>query len=153
LVKLGESSIPPTARVKIDFTVLGFTLLISIVTGILFGLAPALRTMNLSLGETLKEGARGAGEGIRRSRTRSLLVVLESGVAVILLIGAGLLIKSLIRLQNVDPGFDAHNLLTMRVDLPRQKYPKPEQAVNFFEQLEERLAGLPGVEAVGMNTE
>jgi len=152
LVKLSEGSIPSTAQVRIDLPVLGFTFLLSLLTGVLFGLAPALRTMKLSLGETLKEGGR-AGEGIQRNRTRSLLVVLESAVAIVLLIGAGLLIRSLIELQNVNPGFDAHNVLTMRVDLPRQKYPTPDKAVTFFQQLEDRIAGLPGVETVGLITE
>ncbi|HEY6120030.1 MAG TPA: ABC transporter permease, partial [Pyrinomonadaceae bacterium] len=152
LVKLSEGSIPPTAHVRIDLTVLSFTFLLSLLTGLLFGLVPALRTFKLSLGESLKEGGR-AGEGIRRNRTRSLLVVLESAVAIVLLIGAGLLIRSLIQLQNVNPGFDAHNVLTMRVDLPRQKYPTPDKAVNFFQQLESRIGGLPGVEAVGFITE
>ncbi len=153
LVKLSKGSLPSTALVRIDLTVLGFTVLLSIVTGILFGLAPALRTVKLSLSETLKEGGRGGGEGLHRSRTRSLLVVVETAVAVVLLIGAGLLIKSLIRLQNIDPGFDANNVLTMRVDLPRQKYPTPDKAVSFFQQLEERVGGLAGVETVGLITE
>jgi putative ABC transport system permease protein len=153
LVKLSEGSLPSTAIVKIDLTVLGFTLLLSIVTGVLFGLAPALRTVKLSLGETLKEGGRGGGEGAHRSRTRSLLVVAETAVAVVLLIGAGLLIKSLVRLQNINPGFDPNNVLTMRVDLPRQKYKTPDKAVSFFQQLEQRVGALPGVETVGLVTE
>ena len=83
---------------------LAFTLLVSIVTGVLFGLAPALRTLKVNLTDSLKDGARGA-EGTLRNRTRSFLVVFESAVAVMLLIGAGLLVRSLIALQNVDPGF------------------------------------------------
>ena len=153
LVRLSEGSIPPTAQVRIDATVLGFTLLISVVTGVLFGLAPALRTMRLNLSESLKEGGRGAAEGGQRNRTRSALVVLESAIAVVLLIGAGLLIRSLIRLQNVSPGFDAQNVLTMRLDLPRQKYDTPDKSVNFFSQLESRLGALPGVESVGFVSE
>jgi len=153
LVKLSAGSIPPTAQVRIDATVLGFTLLISLVTGVLFGLAPALRTMKLNLSESLKEGGRSGSEGPQRNRTRSALVVLESAVAVVLLIGAGLLIRSLIELQKVSPGFDAHNVLTMRVDLPRAKYDKPDKAANFFSQLEGRIGGLPGVENVGLVSE
>ena len=152
LVKLSEGSIPPTARVGIDATVLSFTLLLSVLTGVLFGLAPALRTMKLNLSESLKEGGR-AGEGGPRNRTRSVLVVLESAVAVVLLIGAGLLVRSLIRLQNTSPGFDAHNVLTMNVQLPRKKYSTPERSAGFFQQLESRLSGLPGVETVGMVSE
>jgi putative ABC transport system permease protein len=153
LVKLSAGSIPPTAQVRIDATVLGFTLLISLVTGVLFGLAPALRTMKLNLSESLKEGGRSPGEGAQRNRTRSVLVVLESAVAVVLLIGAGLLVRSLIQLQNTSPGFDAHNLLTMNVQLPREKYATREKAAGFFEQLESRLGGLPGVENVGLISE
>jgi putative ABC transport system permease protein len=153
LVKLSAGSIPSTAQVNIDLRVLAFTLGLSVLTGILFGLVPALRTSKLNLSESLKEGGRSAGEGAPRNRTRSVLVVIESAVAVVLLIGAGLLIRSFIQLQQTNPGFDAHNVLTMRVDLPREKYPKSDQTGNFFTQLESRVAGLPGVERVGLITE
>ena len=153
LVTLSGDSIPSTAHVRIDATVLAFTLLLSVVTGVLFGLAPALRTMKLNLSESLKEGGRTSSEGAHRNRTRSVLVIFESAIAVILLIGAGLLIRSLIQLQNQNPGFDTHNVLTMRVDLSRQKYSTPEKVSNFFTQLESRVAGLPGVENVGFVSE
>jgi len=153
LVRLGEGSIPRTANVRIDATVLAFTFLISLATGLLFGLAPALRTVRVNLIDSLKDGLRGSGEGALRNRTRSLLVVLEIAIAVMLLIGAGLLIRSLIALQNVDPGFDANNVLTMRITLPRQKYDTPEKSANFFGQLETRLAGLPGVESEALISE
>jgi len=153
LVSLGEDNIPRTANVKIDATVLAFTLLISLATGLLFGLAPAIRTMKENLVDALKDGIRGGSEAPVKNRTRSLLVVFESAIAVMLLIAAGLLIRSLVALQNVDPGFDPNNVLTLRVDLPRQKYNTPEKASNFFEQLETRVAGLPGVEAVGLITD
>src|SRR4029079_19024611 len=129
LVKLSDNSLPTTANVTIDSTVLAFTLLISVLTGLLFGIAPALRTAKVDLIDSLKEGTRGA-EGTMKNRTRSLLVVFESAVAVMLLIGAGLLVRSLIALQNVDPGFDTNNVLTMRVDLPLQKYNTPGSATN-----------------------
>lgn len=153
LVSMSAGSIPSTAHVKIDATVLGFTLLISLLTGVLFGLAPALRTMKVNLIDSLKEGGRGGSEGARRNRTRSALVVMECAVAVVLLIGAGLLIRSLIRLQNVSPGFEAQNVLTMRIELPRDKYDGPEKPANFFAEFENRLAGLPGVESVGLVSE
>jgi len=153
LVSLSEDSIPRTANVKIDATVLAFTLLISLATGLLFGLAPTFRTKKQNLVDALKDGMRGGSEATLKNRTRSLLVVFESAIAVMLLIGAGLLIRSLVALQNVDPGFDPNNVLTMRVDLPLQKYNTPEKASNFFEQLERRVAGLPGVEAVGFITD
>jgi putative ABC transport system permease protein len=153
LVKLSENSIPPTVEVKIDATVMAFTLLISVITGVLFGLAPAFRTAKVNLIDSLKEGSRGEGQSALRTRTRSALVIFESAVAVMLLIGAGLLIRSLVALQNVNPGFDAHNVLTMRIDLPRQKYNSPEKAGFFFKDLETRVSGLPGVEVAGMVTE
>ena len=153
LVAVSAGNIPPTAQVRIDATVLGFTLLISVLTGLLFGLVPALRTMHLNLSESLKEGGRSGSEGARRNLTRSVLVVFESAVAVVLLISAGLLIRSLIQLQNTKPGFDAHNVLTMRVDLPDKKYREGENAANFFKELETRIGGLPGVESVGLVSE
>jgi len=139
-------------NVHIDATVLAFTLLISLVTGLLFGLAPAFRTTKVNLSDSLKDGARGS-EGVMRNRTRSLLVVFESAIAVVLLIGAGLLVRSLIALQNVDPGFDANNVLTLRLDLPHKKYGDEGKSANFFEQLETRVASLPGVQSVGLVTE
>ena len=153
LVLVSGDNLPPTAKVKIDATVLGFTLLMSVVTGVLFGLAPALRTMKLNLCNSLKEGGRTVGEGVQRNLTRSILVVIESAVAVVLLIGAGLLIRSLIRLQNTSPGFDSNNVLTMRIDLPEEKYATTEKTTNFFHQLETRISGLAGVDSVGLITE
>ncbi|HEX3249619.1 MAG TPA: ABC transporter permease [Pyrinomonadaceae bacterium] len=152
LVSLSADSLPPTVNVNIDATVLLFTLLISLLTGLLFGLAPAFRTAKVNLIDSLKDGERGA-EGALRNRTRSLLVIFESAVAVILLIGAGLLVRSLIALQKVDPGFDSNNVLTLRIDLPHKKYEGEGKTANFFEQLETRVASLPGVQAVGMVTE
>ncbi|MCI0490260.1 MAG: ABC transporter permease, partial [Blastocatellia bacterium] len=153
LVALSADSLPPTAQIGMDASVLLFTLVVSLMTGVLFGLAPAFQTTRLNLNESLKEGGRGGAEGAQRTRMRSLLVVFESAVAVMLLVGAGLLIRSFISLQNVNPGFDAEDVLTMRVDLSRNKYDSPEKTTAFFEQLENRLEALPGVEAVGMVTE
>ncbi|HEV8204156.1 MAG TPA: ABC transporter permease, partial [Pyrinomonadaceae bacterium] len=152
LVSLSGDSLPPTVKVAIDTNVLAFTFLISIVTGLLFGLAPAFRTAKVNLIDSLKDGARGS-EGTLRNRTRSLLVVFESAVAVILLIGAGLLVRSLIALQRVDPGFDSNNVLTLRLDLPRDKYDGAGRKAKFFEQLETRISALPGVQSVGLITE
>src|SRR5687767_14215779 len=149
LVTLTRESIPPTATVKIDSTVLGFTFLTSLITGLLFGVVPAFRTAKLNLSDALKEGAK-SSEATFRNRTRSLLVVFESALAVVLLIGAGLLIRSLIALENTNPGFEADNVLTMRVDLSRGKYDTPEKSAAFFQDLEQRLNALPGVETVGM---
>jgi putative ABC transport system permease protein len=154
IVAFSGNDIPPTAQIGIDGVVLGFTLCVSLLTGVLFGLVPALpATQSARLGETLKEGGRAGGQGASRNRTRNLLVVFETAIAVVLLIGAGLLIRSFVRLQNVGPGFDPENVLTARIDLSREKYNLPEKAASFWSQLHDRLAALPGVEAVGMNTE
>jgi len=153
LVSISGDNIPSTAHVKIDPTVLAFTLLLSMVTGILFGVAPTLRALKMNLSDSLKEGGRAASEGVGRNRVRSLLVVFECALSVVLLIGAGLLIRSLVRLHNTDPGFEAQNVLTMRLDLPPKKYDTPEKIANFWEQFETRVAALPGVESVGMVSE
>ena len=153
LVALSGPNIPATAQVRIDFTVLLFTLATSVLTGLLFGLAPAWRTMNLSLSETLKEGGRSGSESAQRNRARSLLVILESAVAVMLLVGAGLLIRSLVRLQNTNPGFDSSHVLTLRIDLPQKKYATPDSLSGFWEQFENRIRALPGVESVGLVSE
>ena len=153
LVGLSEDAIPRTANVKIDATVLGFTLLVSLLTGIIFGMVPALRTLKVDLIDSLKDGTRSAGEGALRNRTRSVLVVLESAVAVMLLVGAGLLVRSLIALQHVEPGFNAENVLTLQVTLARAKYDTPEKATAFFQELDGRVSSLPGVEAAGFVTE
>ena len=153
LVTLSAGALPSTAQVGVDASVLAFTLLISIIMGVMFGLAPALQTLKLNVSEALKEGGRGESEGAHRNRTRSILVVLESAIAVVLLIAAGLLIRSLLELRRVRPGFDPENVLTLRIDLARQKYAGPRKAANFFEDLESRIASLPGVEAAGMVSE
>ena len=153
LVSLSPDSIPRTVTVRVDAAVLLFTFAISLVTGLLFGLAPALRTLNVNLIEALKEGMRGGDEGALKNRTRSLLVVFESAVAVMLLVGAGLLVRSLIALQHVDPGFDPNNVLTMRLYLPPTRYDTPEKTANFLTEFQTRVSNLPGVETVGLITE
>jgi putative ABC transport system permease protein len=131
--------------VGVDYRVLWFTLVVSLLTGLIFGLAPALESSRLNLNEALKEGGRGEiGDG-RSNRLRSLFVVAEIALALILLIGSGLMIKSFLRLQEVDPGFRTDNLLTLKVLLPEEKYKEPEQIVAFFRQTLERLRALPGV--------
>jgi putative ABC transport system permease protein len=151
LVTLSANTLPPTADVKIDGYVLAFTFAISILTGLLFGLAPAFRTAKVGLIDSLKDGARGT-EGTLRNRTRSLLVVFESAVAVVLLIGAGLLVRSLIALQSVDPGFDANNVLAVRIDITNKKYLAEGRLANFFEELESRVSSIPGVQSVGLTS-
>jgi putative ABC transport system permease protein len=132
--------------ITIDRRVLGFTLLISLVTGLLFGLLPALRLSHPNLNLSLKEGGRGSsfhGRGLR-----SALMVSEVALAIVLLIGAGLLIRSFVKLLDVDPGYRAENLLTARLALP-PRYRDNPQRVQFYEQVLQRLAALPGVTSVG----
>ena len=143
---------PLIVTINIDSRVLGFTVAISILTGIVFGLAPALRATNADLNETLKEGGRSSGASASANRLRSILVIAEVAMAVVLLIAAGLLIESVMRLRNVNPGFNAGNQLTMNVVLPNAKYPKDEQVVDFYRQLSERLEALPGVVATGFTS-
>ncbi|HEV2915193.1 MAG TPA: ABC transporter permease [Pyrinomonadaceae bacterium] len=150
LVALGSDSIPRLGSIGLDLRVLSFTTALTFLTGIAFGLAPAISTSNPDLNETLKEGGRTSTGGAGRQRVRSLLVVSEIALSLLLLIGAGLLIKSFMRLQRVDPGFDPRNVLSMSIFLPGTKYPEESQHVAFFDQLDERAASLPGVEAVGM---
>jgi putative ABC transport system permease protein len=152
LVALSADYLPRADEVRINATVFGFTLAVALLTGLLFGLAPALQSARLDLTEALKEGAKGAGSGARRHRTLNLLVVGEVALAVMLLIGAGLLINSFVRLQQVRSGFDEKNLLTARIDIPNP-YAQPEKKQQFFEQLQQRVAALPGVDAVGIVTE
>jgi putative ABC transport system permease protein len=149
---LGSSVTPLLANIPLDWRVLGFTFVVAILTGLIFGLAPALQTSNPNLNETLKEGGRSAGAGASRSRLRNALVVAEVALALVLLIAAGLLIQSVVRLRNVHPGFNAENQLTMNVVLPGAKYPKAAQWVTFYDQLGKRLETLPGVEAAGFTS-
>jgi len=152
LVALSSAYLPRADEVRINAPVFGFTLAVALITGLLFGLAPALQSSRLDLTEALKEGGSGAGGGTRRHRTLNLLVVGEVALAVVLLIGAGLLVNSFVRLQQVSPGFDENNLLTARIDMPNP-YGQPEKKRQFFEQLQQRVSALPGVEAVGLVTE
>jgi putative ABC transport system permease protein len=144
LVALGKENIPRALQVGLDWRVLVFTLVVSVLTGIIFGLVPALHSSKTDLTESLKEGGRGSGEGARRNRVRGILVVSELAIAVILLVGAGLLIQSLWRLRQVNPGFQSANLLTFVVGVPEVRYPSEKQA-QFYRDLVTRVQSLPGV--------
>jgi putative ABC transport system permease protein len=143
-------NISQAASITIDGKVLGFTLLVSLLTGLIFGLAPAAQTSNFNLNETLKEGGRDSAAGSRGNRIRSLLVVAEVAVSLILLIGAGLLLNSFLRLRNVDPGFSPDNLLTMQVALPDMKYPDHARRSTFYTELISRIEALPGVKSAAI---
>jgi len=149
LLALSPADIPRLDQIKIDGRVLAFTLAVSLLTGLIFGLAPALQSSKLDLNESLKEGGRSATGGLRGRRIRGVLVVAEVALSLVLLIGAGLMIKSFLRLQQVNLGFNPDRLLTMRVDLAGSKYREGPKAVAFYQQLLGRVATLPGVQAVG----
>ena len=146
LVALGKEDIPRAVHVGMDWRVLGFTLGVSLLTGLIFGLAPAFHSSKTELVESLKEGGRGTSEGARRNRVRNVLVVAELAIAVVLLVGAGLLIQSLWRLQKVNSGLQGENVLTFNVTLPEVKYNADKQA-QFFIDLKQRLEATPGVQS------
>jgi len=151
LAALSAANLPRVDEVGVNASVLGFTLAVSLLTGLLFGLVPAWHSARLDLTEALKDGGKGA-HGPARHHALSLLVVGEVAMAMLLLISAGLLVNSFVRLQRVSPGFDDKNLLTVRIDLSNP-YAEPEKKAVFFEQLQQRVAALPGVQAVGLITE
>jgi putative ABC transport system permease protein len=145
LVALGKQDIPRAMQVGIDWRVLAFTFAVSMATGLVFGLIPALQSSKFQLTESLKEGSRGS-EGAHRNRIRGVLVIAELAIAVVLLVGAGLLIKSLWRLRQIDPGFTPQNVLSFSVALPDVRYPGEKQS-RFFEDLLARIQSFPGVQS------
>ena len=149
LLTLAPPDLPRLNNVSLDGRALAFTATITLLTGVIFGLVPALQSSKPNLNETMKDAGRGSTEGGRRQRIRSTLVVLEVATALVLLVGAGLMIKSFWQLQKVDPGFNPDNALTVQVSLPKTKYPEESQQVAFFQQLIERVATLPGVQSAG----
>jgi putative ABC transport system permease protein len=151
LTTWGANSLPQGIPVSIDGRVLLFTIFVSIFTGIIFGLFPALQLAGTNVNETLRDESRGASGGPARVRLRGMLVVFQVGLCVLLLIGAGLLIRSFERLLRVDPGLDAHNVITMNVNLPSVKYSKPEQQTMFFDDLLRRVSTLPGVRGAAIS--
>ncbi len=133
---------------SLDTGILAFSFGLSLATGLVFGLAPALQSSRLDLNEVLKEGGRHASAGASH-RLRSAMVVTEIALAVVLLVGAGLMMKSLLRLLQTNVGFKTENVLTMTVVLPPAKYTEPNQQINFNDQLRERVQSLPGVAGAG----
>jgi putative ABC transport system permease protein len=142
------NALPFLKSLRIDSSILAFSFGLSLLTGIVFGLAPAIQSSRPDLNEVLKEGGR-SGTGGARHRLRSVLVTTEIAMAVVLLVGAGLMMKSLVRLLQSNVGFNPENVLTMTVALPAAKYTDAGKQVNFYEQLNERVQSLPGVNGSG----
>lgn len=143
----GHGQIPFSGRVAINGTVLAFTLGISLLTGIVFGLAPALQISRVELSESLKEGSRGSTGGRRSRWARSALAVAEVALSLVLLAGASLLLRSFVRVMTENMGFDPSNVLTMQIYLPQIRYSDSARIVNFYNQVIDRTAALPGVQA------
>ena len=148
LTTLAATSFPRVVEAHMDLRVLAFTLLVSLATGLLFGLAPAFSSRHVTH-DALKEGGRGGTAGAGSQRLRGTLVVAEVALSLTLLVGAGLLIRSFLRLQDVDTGFRPEGVLTMRISLPSEKYAKIEQNRTFFRELLAQIRRLPGVDAAG----
>ena len=151
LKTMNPQNLPRLDELSIDGRVLTFALFISVATGVLFGLFPALQASRLDLNETLKEGGRSGG-GTGRQRVRSTLVVVEVGLSVALLIGTGLLLRSFWKLQDVKPGFEPDHLLTMRINLPGNRYSDESQAGSFYSRLLEEAKATPGVQSAAITS-
>jgi putative ABC transport system permease protein len=149
---LGAKLNPMFTDLHIDLRTLGFTFALSIITALLFGLAPALQISKPDLTHSLKDNGRGSGSSGIRNRLRSGLVVSEIALTLILLVCAGLLIKTVLRITDVDKGFNSDGVLTMNIGLPGAKYPKPADWVRFYQQTTDRVAAIPGVQAVGITS-
>jgi putative ABC transport system permease protein len=148
LVSFGPDTLPRVREIAVDPGMTGFTLLISVVTGVLFGLVPALQISRSAFADALKESGR-TSAGLHRSRLRSALVISEVALSLVLLIGAGLMIRSFAKLNQIDPGFNPSRLLTLRVTLLPNKYREDERVAQFYAQLLEGAATTPGIVSVG----
>jgi len=148
LVSISPPNSPRFEEIGMDFRVFGFAFAVTFVTGVVFGLVPAIQTSKIDLNETLKESGR-SGSQARRNRIGSALMVSEIALSFMLLVGAGLLIKSFIHLREVNPGFNPSNMLAMRLSLPAGKYQQGEPRLQVYQQVVERISSLPGVASVG----
>src|SRR5437762_5126799 len=149
---IGAQTVPRLREVNVDLGVLGVTLAIAVGTGIIFGLVPGLASARPELTEALKEGGRSSTQGTGRNHLRNGLVIAEVALALVLLSGAGLLMKSFARLQNVNPGFNPRNALIFEISLPKIQYPDNLSIVRFNNEAQRRVAALPGVQAAGLST-
>ncbi|MFY9556002.1 MAG: ABC transporter permease [Blastocatellia bacterium] len=150
ILRFIPDNIPRVRGLQMDEKVFAFTIGMSLLSGIIFGLAPAIQSSRLNLNTSLKEGGR-SGEGAGKRRIRSALVVTEIALSLVLLIGAGLMIKSFLVLQKVNVGFNPDNLVTMQLSLPSSRYRERPQIISFYQQLLQRVETIPGVESAGLN--
>jgi predicted permease len=153
LIRLGPEQLPRLEMISLDGRILAFALIISVLTGLLFGMAPALQSLKINLNESLKEGGRAASGGRRQRRARGALVVAEVALALALLLGAGLLMRSFLKLQQTDPGFNPEGVLTMSVVLPGARYEYGAPQISFLQRLVERVSALPGVRSAGVTSD
>jgi predicted permease len=150
--RIGSQINPVFNGFRIDLRVLAFTFGLTLLTGLLFGIAPALQMSRPNLTESLKDVGRGLGGSVKGNRLRSALVIAEVAMTLVLLVAAGLLVRTIIRLGSVDKGFNSRNVLTMNIGLPGLKYPKAENWIAFYKQATERIAAAPGVSAAGITS-
>ena len=150
IVKFLGDRIPTFMEITLDVQVLAFTFFVSILAGVLAGLIPSVRFTRTDVNEALKQGQSRGSSDSSGNKTRGLLVVSEVALSLILMIGAGLMVRSLWELQSVKPGFDPSNVLTMTVPLPASKFPSPAGQINFFQEVLQRVNALPGVESAGV---
>jgi putative ABC transport system permease protein len=151
IIKLVPAQFPRFSQAQVDWRVLGFTLLLSVITCLVFALVPAWNAAKPDLQTTLEQGGRTSGPGANRQRFRQALVVFQVGMAVMLVIGAGLLIKSFWRLRQVNPGFNPDGVLALSITLPQSKYGENPQINNFYNQLIESVSALPGVQSAAIS--
>lgn len=145
------ANLPQGVPISMDTRVLLFTIAISILTGLIFGILPTIQLTRTNVNESLRGEGRGASAGHSRIQFKNWLVVSQVALSLLLLIGAGLLVRSFSHLLKVDPGFEAHNLLTMNVSLPTSKYSKPQQQIAFFDELLRRVSAVPGVRSAAIS--
>jgi putative ABC transport system permease protein len=151
LVAWGTGQLPQGVPVHMDVRVLLFTITLSLFTGIIFGIAPALQLSGVDLQSTLRDEGQSSSAGLGRSRMKNLLVIGQVALSLVLLIAAGLLLRSFQQLLRVDPGFDSHSVLAMSLSLPTVKYAKPEQQITFFDELLRKVEAVPGVRSTAIS--
>jgi putative ABC transport system permease protein len=152
LAAYSQTNFPQMADVAMDLRVLAFTLVISVLSGVLFGLTPSLQLSRLDVNTMLREEGRGSGGNRRRDRARRVLVVAQVALAMVLLVGSGLLIRSFVHLQTVSPGFEPKGTLTMQTYLPPARYPQPSRRIAFYATAIQNMKSVPGVQAASIST-